>query len=166
MTHFVDGSKCSSLILCKANDTSNGIRFPDSLNEIIEAGKRHGATMEDLYGCFYFFISEQLSMFTRRIRRFNISFTMTKLEACKLGDMIGQDLLEPFDIWASTKFDRVSVSNILDMNYVCVREVLKNWAPRPADSRWAAITGISIIGVRRKRRGEHLGPDSTYVQCW
>jgi len=55
--------------------------------------------------------------------------------------MISEGVLSSFGIPASVRFDRVDVSNILDVNYVGINDVLTHWGPFLKDSRTAALVG-------------------------
>ncbi|OAX31589.1 hypothetical protein K503DRAFT_777457, partial [Rhizopogon vinicolor AM-OR11-026] len=111
------------------------------IGPILEAGRAHGAQPEDIYGCLYFFLSDQLRTFARRLREFWISFHVVTTEAIHLSSIIREDILSPLGIPASTRFDRIEVSNILDVNYVGIGDVLTHWGPLLKDSRTAALVG-------------------------
>jgi len=55
--------------------------------------------------------------------------------------MISEGVLSSFGIPASVRFDRIDVSNILDVNYVGINDVLTHWGPLLKDSRTAALVG-------------------------
>jgi hypothetical protein len=112
-----------------------------SLDEIIKAGKTHGAQPEDIYGCLYFFLSDELRSFFRRLRQFHIAFHLTDVDASDLSHAIRDGLLVKQGIPPSIRFDRIEVSNILDDNYIGVRDVLTNWAPLLSESESASIVG-------------------------
>jgi hypothetical protein len=108
---------------------------------IIDAGKAHGAHSEDIYGCLYFFLSNQLRTFANRLRTFSSSFTVLNCDARVLPRVILDDALSELNIPPSIKFDRIEVSNILDENYVGIHDVLTLWAPLLQDSSSAVIVG-------------------------
>lgn len=118
-----------------------------SLDEVIKAGKAHGAQPEDIYGCLYFFLSDELRSFFRRLRQYHIAFHLTDQDASDLSLTIRDGLLAKHGIPASIRFDRVEVSNILDFNYVGMRDVLTNWAPLLSESKFAAIVGYFMNWV-------------------
>ncbi|OJA14611.1 hypothetical protein AZE42_07967 [Rhizopogon vesiculosus] len=111
------------------------------IGPILDAGRAHGAQPEDIYGCLYFFLSDQLRTFARRLREFRISFSVVTTEAIHLSSIIREDILSPLRITASTRFDRIEVSNILDVNYVGIGDVLTHWGPLLKDSPTAALVG-------------------------
>ena len=128
-----------------------------SLRVIVEVGKTHGAQSEDIYGCLYFFLSEQLRTFTHRLRNFKISFKVFPLEACQLSKSIRRNEFVEYGIPASIGFDRIAVSNILDANYVGLRGVLTHWAPLLAKSSTAVIVGYFMNWVARQEDGRAEG---------
>ncbi|KAF8626500.1 hypothetical protein AX17_006553 [Amanita inopinata Kibby_2008] len=112
------------------------------VNTVIRCGNAHGATSEDIYGCLYFFLADQLRTFARRLRQFRISFTVTGFEACALSKLIQKNELSEFlNLPSSIRFDRIEVSNIFDRNYVGLRSVLTHWAPLLRRNSTAAIVG-------------------------
>ena len=131
-----------------------------SLRVIVEVGKTHGAQSEDIYGCLYFFLSDQLRMFTRRLHNFKIRFKVFSFEACLLSESIRQNDLIGYGIPATIGFDRIAVSNILDANYVGLRDVLTHWAPLLAKSSTAVIVGYFMNWIARQEDGRALGAGS------
>ncbi|KAJ8587573.1 hypothetical protein M405DRAFT_863636 [Rhizopogon salebrosus TDB-379] len=111
------------------------------ISQILKAGKAHGAQPEDIYGCLYFFLSDQLRTFARRLREFHISFRVVSIEASHLSCIIREGVLSSFGIPASVCFDRIEVSNILDVNYLGTQVVLTHWGPLLKDTRTAALVG-------------------------
>ena len=61
---------------------------------------------------------------------------------------------------ASTRFDRIEVSNILDANYVGMRAVLTHWAPLLANNSSAAIVGyfMNWPAVQHGGKSSEAGP--------
>lgn len=137
-----------------------------SLDEIIKAGKAHGAQPEDIYGCLYFFLSDELRSFFRRLRQFHIAFHLTDRHASDLSHDIRDGLLLKQGIPPSIRFDRIEVSNILDDNYIGVRDVLTNWAPLLSESKSAAIVGyfMNWTGLQKDGNATNL-QDSKIVKA-
>ncbi|KAF9523612.1 hypothetical protein CPB83DRAFT_871582 [Crepidotus variabilis] len=108
---------------------------------IITVGKRYGATAEDIYGCLYFFLSEQLRIFIRRLRTTATTFTAFCMDACDIPKHIQNGLFSDLNFPASSRFDRIVVSNIFDVNYVGIEGVLRPWSPLLAETKNAAIVG-------------------------
>ena len=135
-----------------------------SLRVIIEAGKVHGAHPEDIYGCLYFFISEQLHMFAQRLRDLKISFKIFPLDATQLSMSMRQNVFAKYGVSASIRFDRIAVSNILDANYVGLRDVLTHWAPLLAENSKAAIVGYFMNWFTRQEDGRVAGAGTSVAE--
>lgn len=107
-----------------------------NIDDVIESGQRHGATKEDIVGCLFFHVRQQLAEFAARLRRFNISIKISAIDARKLA----RELRSSPDFVQG--FDRVEVSNIADKEYVGVSGVLEDWGPLlRKDHKHAAIVG-------------------------
>jgi hypothetical protein len=131
----------------------------------VKAGKVHGAQRADLYGCLYFYLSEQLRSFADRLSKFRISFRVFDRDARDLaknlhmGTFVGQGLPK------GIRFDRIDVSNIIDTEYVGVPNVLQDWAPLLSDTnRFATIVGYSMNWVP-KQPGAKPGEGESMKIC-
>lgn len=127
---------------------------------MIKAGKAHGALPEDIYGCLYFFLSDELRSFHRRLRQFHISFNLYDLDASELSRVIRNGSLTEDNVPASIRFDRIEVSNILDAHYVGLRDVLVHWAPLLTKSTTATILGYFMNWTGLQKDG-----DATTEEC-
>ncbi|KIK98607.1 hypothetical protein PAXRUDRAFT_133868 [Paxillus rubicundulus Ve08.2h10] len=123
------------------------------LDKVFESGKARGAQSEDVYGCLYFFLSDQLRTFARRIREYPISFYVFNSEACALAKEIIQGTYMAYGIPPTLRFDRIDVSNIMDPNYVGPRSVLKVWGPLLAKSDNTALTGYFMNWMAYAEKG-------------
>lgn len=124
-----------------------------SIGEIIDAGKAHGAQGEDIYGCLYFFLTDQLRKFTRRLSEFPISFKLFNFEACQLAELIQNNALAEAGTPSTIRFDRIEVSNIVDANYVGVHRVISSWAPLLAQNTTAIILGYFMNWIAKQSDG-------------
>ncbi|KAF9533232.1 hypothetical protein CPB83DRAFT_538125 [Crepidotus variabilis] len=124
---------------------------------VIEDGKRHGATPEDIYGCLYFSLLDQLCSFARRLRTTKIAFTMLCMDARDIPATIRSNDLSALGIPSSIRYDRIAVSNILDANYVGIEGVLTRWGPFLVDTKSAAIVGYLMNWTFRQRDGRATG---------
>ena len=117
--------------------------------------------MEDIYGCLYFYLSDELRQFAERIQRFCISFNVLGFEALTLSKLILHNALVANGIPASIKFDRIEVSNILDDNYIGIEGVLTSWAPLLRKNRCCAIIGYFMNWVAMQPDGciANIGED-------
>jgi hypothetical protein len=133
------------------------------IDKVLEIGRSCGAQSEDVYGCLYFFLSDQLRKFAKRIRENNISFHITGFDARALPRKIRDDVLSVIGIPASVRFDRIHVSNILDANYVGIEGVLSGWAPFLNNSPTAVIVGYFMNWTAMQEDGQALsaGPEET-----
>jgi len=137
-----------------------------SLDEVVKAGKAKGAQPEDIYGCLYFFLSEQLREFHRRLRRFPVSFNVYSLDAASaLPQGIRDGVFTTQGVPATIRFDRIEVSNILDANYVGVRGVLTSWGPLLADGGFAAVVGYFMNWVAIQEDGDAARGDRSVVKA-
>jgi hypothetical protein len=108
---------------------------------VIEAGKRHGTQRADLYGCLYFYLTEQLRELLSRISRFKIAFKMLDQNALNLAPLISSGALSRINIPAGQRFDRVDVSNIMDKQYAGIQRTLVSWSPLIKDTSHAKLVG-------------------------
>jgi hypothetical protein len=125
----------------------HGLIVSCSIDAVIKGGRAHGAQPEDIYGCLYFYLSDQLRLFAERIQRFPISFKVLCFDASILSRTILDNELISYGIPASIRFDRIEVSNIMDDNYVGIDGVLTAWAPLLAENRCATILGYFMNWV-------------------
>ncbi len=93
-----------------------------SFDEMFNAGKAHGTTEEDLFGCLFFYVKDQLVEFSKRLRRFKIQIYVSDEDARQLPKTLNSHSMFP------QSFDRVEASNITDKNYVGM-SVLSDWGP-------------------------------------
>jgi hypothetical protein len=100
-----------------------------NIEDVIAAGKTHGALREDLYGCLYFYLSEQFRSFADRLKKIHVTFHVFDRDARALARDIRSDALGSHGLPKSTHFDRIDVSNIFDPEYVGIPNVLADWAP-------------------------------------
>lgn len=99
---------------------------PDSADplsgyDIQQIRQRAGAssvTSNDLYGCLYFALSQTLQVFRERVRNSRIHFTSLCTDAAKIDEIL-----------PGLSYDRIDTSNIADMNYLGIRDVLRKFGP-------------------------------------
>lgn len=119
-----------------------------SIEDVIAAGKAHGASREDLYGCLYFYLSEQFHSFADRLKRFHITFHVFDRDARALSRDIRSGALGSHGLPKHTHFDRIDVSNIIDPEYVGIANVLADWSPYlNKTNRHATLLGYSMNWV-------------------
>ena len=74
-------------------------------------------------GCFHFHVKDQLLEFIKRLKLFSIDISVFDRDAITLAKDIQQKRV------SLGPFDRVEVSNIVDSNYVGIKNVLSGWGP-------------------------------------
>lgn len=111
--------------------------------EVIAAGKAYGVTPEDMFGCLYFFLSQQLRLFHKRLHHMKISIRVQNAEARQLASNIDNNLgfAGMNGLNTTNGFDRIMVSNIVDHNYLGAKETLRSWAPLLSKKKGAVILG-------------------------
>ncbi|KAI0028620.1 hypothetical protein K488DRAFT_89555 [Vararia minispora EC-137] len=112
------------------SDGSNPLEAWD-IPTFTEVGAAHGARSEDLYGCLYFYLTEELVKFATRLTRIKLDIAVHNEDAIQLAAS-----LPP-----GARFDRVDVSNIMDRSYVGIKPLVHAWGPRLSDSPHAALLG-------------------------
>ncbi|KAI5479842.1 hypothetical protein MNV49_002654 [Pseudohyphozyma bogoriensis] len=96
-----------------------------NIDSVLKAGASHGATEEDLFGSLYFFLSDELKEFHRRLNRFKIDIHLFNEDA---GDLATKIKAKSYgELPRGTTFDRIEVSNIVDSNYLGFQQVLKKF---------------------------------------
>ncbi|RXW23560.1 hypothetical protein EST38_g2287 [Candolleomyces aberdarensis] len=117
--------------------------FGRDICEVVATGKEYGASAEDVYGCLYFFLQEQLRRFHQRIRKFRVAFRVTAFEATNLADLIMQDKLSGYGLPSSIRFDRIATSNILDQIFIRTATIVGYFMNWRAYEKAATVDGAS-----------------------
>jgi hypothetical protein len=102
--------------------------------------------LEDIFGCMFFYIKDQLREFLRRIQTHKISFHLFNLDARNLPKELSRLSLG--------SFDRVEVSNITDHTYVGTQTILRDWSPMLSrQNTHATIIGLYMNWVMKTPEG-------------
>lgn len=118
-------------------------------------GKAHGVQSADLYGCLYFYLTKQLRSFAERIKKFRILFRMFDQDARELAKNIRTGVYEAQGLMKSMAFDRIDVSNIIDLEYVGVANVLTDWTPfLSKTNKFSTILGYSMNWVPKQHNSD------------
>ncbi|KAJ6621452.1 hypothetical protein B0H10DRAFT_1945278 [Mycena sp. CBHHK59/15] len=88
------------------------------------SGFKHGASPEDIFGCLFFHVKDELREFAKRIKEFSIDIHVTQFDASILAKGITIGALPAFE---DASFDRICTSNLMDS--VGLRTCLSDWAP-------------------------------------
>ncbi|KAF8842965.1 hypothetical protein BDN67DRAFT_278960 [Paxillus ammoniavirescens] len=129
--------------------------------DVIKSGQVHGAQPEDIYGCLYFFLSDQLRTFAKRIRELHITFHVFSTDARTLANEISGGRYLMHGISSSIRFSRIRVANALDVDCVGVQDILRSWGPLLAQGDTAAIIGIFMnwSGIHKDGSATGAGED-------
>ena len=138
-----------------------------SIAAIIQAGKAHGVQRADLYGCFYFYLSDQLRTFADRLRRFHINFRVFCMDPCDLSKYIREDKLSIRGLPAGSTFDRIYLSNIIDdVQHVTIPGILSAWGPLLKENKYATILGFSSYWHTSQENAHPLSKDETRLELF
>lgn len=96
---------------------------------MVATGARYGARREDIFGCLYFYLHEQLQAFATRLRQHKISFHFLETDPTDLPSIILSGQLASGGIPADTRFDRIDVNNLCDLEQVNLPRILSVWGP-------------------------------------
>ncbi|CCM01082.1 uncharacterized protein FIBRA_03130 [Fibroporia radiculosa] len=133
----------------------NGWHIPS----LVKAGRKHGALPMDIYGCMYFYVSDQLREFASRLSSLRIRFKLFNLDACKLGNDLSSGVLSPYGLSDQIRFDRIDASNVMDPHYLGIEPVAKVWGPLLKHTNHATLVGHFINWVSRQRNANPSDAD-------
>ncbi|KDQ11252.1 hypothetical protein BOTBODRAFT_57568 [Botryobasidium botryosum FD-172 SS1] len=125
------------------DDLANPLESWD-IPSVVAAGKAYGALRADIYGCLYFYLSDQLRSFAERVGRFQINFQLFCQDASVLSDGIRSGAHAQHGVPATRLYDRIDVSNILDAEYLGIPRVLADWSPLLRKSETATVVGYCM----------------------
>ncbi|GJE94082.1 zf-MYND and DUF4470 domain-containing protein [Phanerochaete sordida] len=108
------------------SDTADPLDCWD-IEEVVASGKAHGTTREDLYGCLYFHVSDQLRAFADRLARYDVSFTISTADPTELAPLIRLGMLADIGVPATIRFDRIDAASFADRNREGAADVLGAW---------------------------------------
>ena len=99
----------------------------------------------------YFYLSEQLQLFSDRLKKFQVSFCLFDRDARQLAKDICSGALEHHGLPKNILFDRIDVSNIIDTEYVGIPNVLADWAPfLSTTNQHSTLLGYSMNWVPKQ----------------
>jgi hypothetical protein len=118
----------------------------------MKSGAAHGAQPEDIYGCLYFHLSDQLREFRQRIRtKFPTSFRITSLALTEWAVYI-REARPPH-----VKSDRIDVGDNMDHDRSGTKAVLPVFAPLLSPGKDSAIVGYYKSWPKVQRDGRAKG---------
>ena len=101
-----------------------------SIEDVVASGIVHGAQSADIYGCLYFYLSDQFRILAKRLREFKLSFKIFDEDPIALARNLDQGLYVAYGLPKDIVFDRIDCSNVAESNGgVSLANVLENWAP-------------------------------------
>lgn len=133
-----------------------------SPNEIIKSGQAYGAQPEDICGCLYFFLSDQLRTFAKRIRELDVTFRVFNTAAHTLAGDISGGQYTRYGLTPSVRFDRIDLAHTL-ADSGDMRDVLKSWTPLLAPGDTTAIVGVFSDWTNVQKDGSVVGADEVVV---
>lgn len=140
----LDGWQC--VFYCIADRSSSLIC--NRTNDVLAGGKAHGTQSEDIYGCLYFYLSDQLREFRKRIRRFHIAFKVALGKPQDLASSIKSGSLTNIGVPPSIRFDRIDVDSAMDAPRYGVSTILDAWAPLLGEGKDAVLVGCFRVWPR------------------
>ncbi|CCL98311.1 uncharacterized protein FIBRA_00305 [Fibroporia radiculosa] len=124
----------------------NGWHLPS----VVEGGKKHNALPMDIYGCLYFYVSDQLREFATRLSNLRITFKLFNLDACQLAKDICSGALSRHELSPDIQIDRIDTSNLMDPHYLDIAPVLNAWGPLLRQNSHATLIGHFINWAARQ----------------
>ncbi|KIY74191.1 hypothetical protein CYLTODRAFT_448385 [Cylindrobasidium torrendii FP15055 ss-10] len=149
-----DDAKQEYLNVRLDNDLADPIRTWDPV-EVIAAGQAHGAPASDTYGCFYFFMTDQLREFSDRLQRFHVDFKLSNMGLLEFSRNLqaGKFAATGLHMLATQQFDRIEANNTIDPYYGGLQAVLTAWGPLLKPTPFATLLGYSMNWAGDDRNG-------------
>lgn len=111
--------------------------------EVVQSGKDHGCTREDIYGCLYFHLVDELLAFAERLSTFEITFKLTQCDPIALANRIRRNDA-PFGLTSTTRFDRIDLGDTLDHKGLGVASMLDAWGGLLKRDKNATMLGCFV----------------------
>ncbi|KAK7040336.1 hypothetical protein VNI00_009804 [Paramarasmius palmivorus] len=127
------------------------------IDRVLKSGKDHGTTEEDIMGCLYFHVKDQLTTFLQRMRKFRVSFSMYDQDAVTLAENLPSHLRQ---------FDRIEVSNIMDREYAGIVPTLSAWGPMLNHERDDSTLIGSFINWAARTPKARASDDATLAKTY
>lgn len=131
--------------------------------EVIEAGTRHNAPREDIFGCLYFYLHEQFQEFASRLRRFHITIHLSDTLIPDVPGKIRSGGFAPIGIPKEIVFDRINVFELCDPSMITIPPILSAWGPllnkgNPHATLLGVLTNWSLLerGSSSTREGDGI----------
>ncbi|KAJ7498077.1 hypothetical protein B0H11DRAFT_1715329 [Mycena galericulata] len=98
--------------------------FGWAVSDVQNSGIKHGASPEDILGCLFFHVKDELREFAKRVKELRIDIHVTSFDSGILAKGITIGALPAFE---DANFDRILTSNLVDT--VGLRTCLADWGP-------------------------------------
>ncbi|GJE90137.1 zf-MYND and DUF4470 domain-containing protein [Phanerochaete sordida] len=144
------------------SDGANPLHSWD-IEEVVASGKAHGATREDLYGCLYYHVISQLETLAERLTHMRINIKITDKHAVDLATSLRRGDLVSIGLPASTRFDRLDVSNLVDQDYIGITRIFEAWSGFLKLGGGAAIVGHFMNWPEREPTAEPEQKDVEHI---
>ncbi|KAJ7609039.1 hypothetical protein FB45DRAFT_945186 [Roridomyces roridus] len=127
--------------------------FGWDVSRVQASGIKHGTTPEDIMGCLFFHIKDELREFAKRVKELKIDIHVTSFDAGILAKGITIGALPAFE---DTSFDRIVTGNLVD--FVGMRTCLADWGPLlNRDNEFASVL-MQTKAWDRPRATNQWGP--------
>ena len=126
----------------------------------MKAGIARGCQRADIFGCLYFYLSDQLRQFIRRLRKFKISFKFFEKPPGVLAHQLSQGAYAHIGLAKDVVFDRIDFSDFADEDLgeggsSVLVSVLNDWSPLlNKENPSATILGYFAEWVSKQRKSQ------------
>ncbi|KAM0748895.1 hypothetical protein T439DRAFT_349050 [Meredithblackwellia eburnea MCA 4105] len=125
-----------------------------SIDDTLARGSEVGVPSNDLFGALHQLIFQRLQGFCKRLSDFKISIHMFHQDILELADDIAQNRFKASEMSSAQRFDRIEVSNTIDLDILGIGRVLKAWGPLlDLTNPHAALVGLLMSWFNHAERG-------------
>ncbi|CAL1709038.1 unnamed protein product [Somion occarium] len=123
---------------------------------VVEVGRAHGCHESDIFGCLYFYLSEELRAFAERLRRFKISIYITSQTTKDLAPKIKEGAFESLGLQPTVQFDRIDFHIcVLENRLTTPTELILNWGPLlKRENPHATMLGALMVWADNEPNGK------------
>lgn len=109
-----------------------------------------------MFGCLYFYVSDQLRRFVDRLSSFHISIKVCNMEAMELSRALASSRLLSLGLSANVRFDRIEVSNVIDEEYIGIVKIVHAWGTLLKKDRDATLVGYFMNWARGRPEADPI----------
>lgn len=99
------------------------------MRDIIASGLAHSCNEEDLSGCLFFHVKDELMNFASRARDGNVHLTVTQFDAGELAWHLMNRPTSALDQFTFGCFDRIDMASIMDHDVCTPKAIMDRYAP-------------------------------------